>query len=137
MNTQKDMRKDLLILISRLILEKDEDIPFRLNMQDTTLKDVECTNPELGKWIDGCDFPFLIETLVLDVATFSREFPDVQLTEKERKEFANALEAHCETCKHCSLKRSDDLEWQARVDDTFAENKEVIGKAIARAVGKK
>jgi hypothetical protein len=136
MNVPKDMEKDLMALVSRLILDKENDTPSRLKAQEDALKELECKHPEFGRWIDGCDFPFLIETLVLEDAVFTGEFPDVKLTAVERKEFANALEAHCETCTRCHLKRSYDLEWQARVDRAFAENKEAIGKALGRAAGK-
>src|ERR687884_2286422 len=98
MNVPKDMEKDLTSLVSRLILDKENDAPSRLDAQENALKELECTHPELGKWIDGCDFPFLIETLTLEDTVFSSEFPEVKLTAEERKEFANALEAHCETC---------------------------------------
>lgn len=136
MNMPKDVEKDLITLLSRLILEKDEDAPSRLSEQEDYLKDLKCADPALGKWISDCDFPFLIETLALDAATFSEEFPDAQLTAEERKEFANALEAHCETCEFCHSKRAHDLEWQSDVNRAFAENKEAIGKTIASAAGK-
>lgn len=136
MNVPKDIEEDFIKLLSSLILEKDADVPSWLSEQENALKDLKCTNTEFGKWITDYDFPFLIETLTLDTATFSREFPNVQWAVEERKDFANALEAHCETCEHCQLKRAQDLEWQSCVNRAFAENKQVIGKAIARAVGK-
>ena len=137
MNVPKDMEKDLVALLSSLIIDKENDTVSRLNAQEIALKELKCMHPELGKWINDCDFPFLIETLVLEDAIFFGEFPDVKLTAEERKEFANALEAHCENCAHCHLKRAYDLEWQSRVNRAFAENKQVIGKAIAHAAGKK
>jgi hypothetical protein len=136
MNMPMDMGKDLIALLSGLILGKDKDMPCRLSAQENALKDLECTDPELGIWIAECDFPFLIETLMLDDAIFIEEFPGVQLTAEGRKQFANTLELHSEICPRCHLKRSSDLEWQSNVNRAFADNKEVIGEAIARANGK-
>ena len=137
MKMPKDMGNDLIMLLSSLILDKD-DTASQSSAQENLLKDLKCTDAELlGRWIDNCDFPFLIETLALDAATFSKEFPGAQLTVEARKEFANALEAHCETCERCHLKRAHDLEWQSKVSRAFAENKQVIGKTMASAAGKK
>lgn len=133
----KDLEKTLIALLSRSILEKDEDIPYRLSAQETALKELKCAAPELGKWIGVCDFPFLIETLLLSDAVFSQEFPGVKLAVEDRKGFANVLEAHCEACAHCHLKRAYDLELQSRVKRAFVENRQAVGKAIASAAGKK
>ena len=44
--------------------------------------------------------------------------------------FAKELEAHADQCTRCQLKRSYDWEWERRVDDALAENKDVISKAL-------
>jgi len=134
MNVPKDM--DLIALLSGFILDKDDDTPLRLSEQENALKDLSCSDESLGVWIEKWDFPFLIETLMLDDAVFSQEFPGVRTTAEERKDLANALEAHCETCPRCHRKRSYDLEWQSRVNRTLAENKKIIGDAITHARGK-
>ena len=127
---------NLLTLLSSLIVEKDEDAPFRLKEQRTKLSETKCTKPELGKWIDNCDFPFLIETLMLDQTIFVKEFPGIEFPEEERKSFTRSLEAHCEDCVHCYLKRSYDLEWQSRVDRALAENRDAIGNALVHRSGR-
>ncbi len=129
--------KDLIAFLSGLIIEKDADVPHRLEDQDAALRELKCTNPAVGSWIDACDFPFLIETLLLSVAVFSQEFPNVKLTAEERREFANALEAHCESCAHCHLKRAYDIELQARVRKVFVENRQAFAKAIGSTAGRK
>lgn len=123
-------------LLRRCTRERDGDTPDRLAEQEAKLKDIECTDPEMGRWIDANDFPFLIETLMLSDVVFSEEYPQVRLTEEERKRFARALEDHCEVCAHCGSKRFLDLEWQSRVNGIFAENREAIGEVITRALGK-
>lgn len=135
MSMTNDMTNDLVVLITRAILVKDDDIRNRLNTHEDALRELKCTDPELGKWIAVCDLPFLIETMVLSDAVFSEEFPGVKLSAEERKRFAHALEGHCETCAHCHLKRAYDLELQSRVKRAFAENKQAVSKAIARAAG--
>jgi hypothetical protein len=127
---------NLLTLLSTFIVERDEDAPFRLKEQQTKLSETKCTKPDLGKWVDNCDFPFLIETLMLDHTIFVKEFPGVEFPEDERKNFARSLEAHCEDCAHCHLKRSYDLEWQSRIDRALTENRTEIGKALAHHVGR-
>jgi hypothetical protein len=136
MNMAMDMCEILITLLSKLVRGKDEDATDRLIAQENALEGLVCTAPELGKWIDACDFPFLIETLMLNEAIFIEEFPDVRLTAEERKQFANTLELHSEACERCHSKRSNDLEWQSTVNRAFAENKEVIGEAIGRSNGK-
>lgn len=137
MNMPTNLENDFIKLLSSLIQEKNDDASARLSGQENGLEDLACTAPALGKWIDNCDYPFLVETLLLNDAIFSQEFPGVQLSAAERKEFSNTLEGHCDACLRCRAKKSSDLDWKARVDNAFAENKEIIGKAIARAVGKK
>ena len=127
---------NLLTLLSTLIVQKDEDAAFRLKEQQIKLSETVCTKPDLGKWIDQCDFPFLIETLMLDHTIFVKEFPGIEFPEKERKAFARSLEAHCEDCAHCFLKRSYDLEWQSRVDTALNENRTAIGKALTQHTGR-
>jgi hypothetical protein len=136
MSTIKDMETDLFETLSRCIRQRDEDTLFRLAEQEAELKKLKCSDPELGRWIDGNDFPFLIETLMLSDAVFSEEYPGVKLSFENRKQFAAALEEHCELCERCGMRRAADLEWKSRVDRAFAENREVFAQVIARAAGK-
>jgi hypothetical protein len=132
----RDMETNVYELLSKFIREKDDDTPNRLAEQDAELKRLMCTDPVLGRWIEVNDFPFLIETLTLNDAVFSGEYPTVDLSSEERKRLMSALEAHCESCARCGRKRGYDLEWQSRVDRAIADNHEVIGRAVARDLGK-
>jgi hypothetical protein len=60
--------ENLLSILSTLIVEQDDDAAFRLQEQQTNLSNNKCTKPDLGKWIDNCDFPFLIEGLLKPIA---------------------------------------------------------------------
>jgi hypothetical protein len=132
----RGMETDLFDLLRRCLKERDEDSRASLGEQEARLKELDCTEPEMGRWLDH-DFPFLIETLMLSDAVFAEEYPEVKVTVEERRRFAHALEGHCEVCECCGLKRALDLEWQARVNSIFTENRETIGRIIAKAVGKR
>jgi hypothetical protein len=130
MDLLKTKEKDLSAFLNKLIQVQTGATP--------QIKDAspDCTRAAFGKWIDNCDFPFLIDTLGLGDAVFAHVFPEVQLSLVERKGLANALEAHCESCGHCREKRTADLAWKSRMERVFAENKKIIRKVLARAVGK-
>ncbi len=136
MSTSNDTGADLFALLYRCISERDEETPRRLAEQADELRGRECARPELGRWVDANDFPFLIETLMLSDAVFAEEYPGVRLSAEERKSLASALEEHCEICARCGLKRAYDLEWQGRVSRAFADNREAVGEVITRAIGK-
>jgi hypothetical protein len=136
MYKNKTTEVGLIALLSGLIHERDNDTPFQSSEQDDALKGLTCSEPRLGRRIEGCDFPFLIETLKLDDQVFAKEFPGVTMTAAERRDLKNALEEHCESCPRCRRKRASDLEWQARVHKAIADNKQLVGEAIARAAGR-
>lgn len=133
MSTSRDVEANLIELLARYVSQRaDDERPA-----DAAERRVwQCTDPKLGRWIDANDFPFLIETLLLNDSVFSVEYPGVKLGQEERKKFASVLEAHCEVCKSCGRKRTEDLDWQASVDTAIADNREAIGRALARATGK-
>ena len=79
------------------------------NTKRRTGSDLQCSQPILGKWINDCDFPFLMETLALPDSVFHQEFPGIRLTHRERKIFANTLKAHCKECARCGAKRAEDV----------------------------
>jgi hypothetical protein len=136
MNTSNEMGKDLVAWLYGVIIAKDAAAPARLRALEKLLKGLKCSEPELGKWIIACDYPFLIETLRLNDSIFSEEFPGVQLSAAERKSFADAVESHAESCERCRAKKLADLDWQSTLDSALTENKEALGIAIARAAGK-
>lgn len=136
--TQKNMNTKLVELLSKLIAETDDDTRYRFRAQQEALDELKCTQPPLGKWIESCDYSFLMDTLNLSDRIFAKEFPDMRLPFAERKRFAEELSRHCEDdCARCHLKKMYDLQWESCVDKAIAENREEIGKAIGYAVGKK
>jgi hypothetical protein len=131
METREQIETDLIKLMARLIDQHNGDGPPR-----GISKELKCSRPELGRWISGFDFSFLIETLLLGDHLFVEEFPGLRLTAEHRKQFASTLEAHCKECDRCQAKSINDRAWQECTDRIFADNKEVIGKVLAKAASK-
>lgn len=122
METRVALKRDFIELLGTLIGESDGDPPHK-----RTGRDLTCSQPVLGKWIDDCDVPFLMETLALPDHVFDQEFPEIKLSQKDREAFATLLETHCTECARCNAKRTEDNAWKSRVDKVMVENKEAIG----------
>lgn len=127
----KSMEKELFAFVTKLAGIQTGAPP------EINIKIDDCESPELGKWINSCDFSLLIDSLQLSEAVFTQEFPAVNLSLAERKDIANALEAHCESCARCREKRADDLAWKSSFETALKENRDSVRKVLARAVGKK
>lgn len=127
METRVALEADFIQLLARLIAESDDGEP----PIERTGKDLTCSQPILGRWIDDCDFPFLIETLSLPDDIFDQEFPGIRLSQQEREAFAETLETHCKECARCYAKQAEDIAWKSRVERAFAQNKEAIGDFLA------
>jgi hypothetical protein len=132
METTVAVEADFIQLLARLISETDDGAPpFRRTGNDLT-----CSLPALGKWVERCDYPFLMDTLALSDNVFGQEFPGIPLSQKDRAAFAKTLDRHCTECAHCHAKKTEDMAWKARVDKAITKNKKAIGDALARTVSK-
>lgn len=132
METKVAVETDFIHLLARLIAASAaNDPPIK-----HTGEDLRCSQPILGRWIDRCDVPFLLETLALSDHVFGQEFPGILLSQAERLAFAKTLDSHCRECASCHAKKGEDIAWQLRVEQAFADNKQVIGDALAKAAGK-
>jgi hypothetical protein len=132
METRVVVEADFIHLLARLISESDDnDPPIK-----ETGKDLTCSQPLLGRWIEGCDVPFLMETLALSDYVFGKEFPEIPLSQDARQAFAKTLEDHCRECAPCHAKQAEDLGWELRVDKAIAKNKRAIANALTKAAGK-
>ena len=132
METRVAAEADFIQLLARLISESDDnDPPIK-----GTGKDLTCSQPLLGRWIESCDVPFLMETLALSNYVFGQEFPEIPLSQDARQAFAKTLEDHCRECAPCHAKQAEDIGWKLRVDKAIDKNKRAIGDALAKAAGK-
>jgi hypothetical protein len=132
METRVAVDADLIQLLVRLISESDDnDPPIK-----RTGEDLSCSEPLLGRWIDRCDVPFLMDTLALSDHVFGQEFPEIPLSQADRATFAQTLETHCRECAHCHAKQAEDIAWQLRVENAITKNKPAIRVALAQAAGK-
>ena len=127
MKTRVALETDFDRLLARLLGESDDnDPPFQ-----RTGKDLSCSQPLIGRWIDDCDFPFLMDTLALPDDVFSQEFPGILLSHEEREAFARLLKTHCTECARCNAKQAEDIAWKVRVDKVIAKHKHTIGAILA------
>lgn len=123
---------DLIELLAQLISESSDGGP----PIERSGKDLTCSQPILGRFIEDCDVPFLFETLALPDHVFDQEFPGIKLSKKDREAFAQTLDSHCGECARCNSKRVADIELKLRVDKAFVENKQAIGYFLAATRGK-
>jgi hypothetical protein len=125
------MARDITFELAESMLKSDDDLPVRLQAQDAALQMIECTDADIGQLVDVCEVPFLLETLALGDEQFWAEFPAVKsLDSAHRKILASTVERHCETCPHCSLKVSYDLDWAGQVERLVRDNGQVICGAV-------
>lgn len=132
METRVAQETDFIELLARLICESNDSDPLIRR----TGKDLPCSEPNVGKWIQDCDFPFLMDTLALPDSVFCREFPEIALSQKEREAFAKTLDKHCSDCAPCNAKQVEDIAWKFRVDEAIADNRGAISEALAKTVVK-
>jgi hypothetical protein len=117
------MKTNITNAIADLVLQSEPDLASRLESQAEALREVECTNPALGRWIDAHDVKYLLSTFSLDDDDFAGRFPAMaHITGQERQRVVAAMEAHCDQCPHCSLKRGYDLELDARIKQAGQQN---------------
>ncbi len=110
-------------LIIDLVRKAEPDLDARLENQAEALKELECTNPVLGRWIDEYDVEYLIAAFKLDDDEFSSNFPEMgHLNQHDRSQIIEAFETHFDQCPHCYLKRGYDLEMNARIERVYRLN---------------
>ena len=122
----KKLRRDVPLKIIAVRLRRDDLSLFTLSKEGGTAERrpiVTCSAPVLGRWINDCDFSFVMEILVLSDRVFKQEFPGIKLSEEERKLFARELDAHSKACARCGAKRAADEAYKERAEKVLASNK--------------
>ena len=114
-------------LIVDLVRQGEPDLDSRLESQAEALKELECTNPVLGRWIDEYDVEYLIAAFNLDDDEFSSRFPAMgHLNQHDRSQIIEAFENHFDQCPHCFLKRGYDMEMNARIERAYDLNNAAV-----------
>lgn len=122
---------ELLPLLARLITEMTGEVPEELPVNH------KCSYRSLGRWINFCDYAFLMETLRLEDAVFDKVYPNAQFAADSRRELASELEAHCERCDFCRAKRGADLALKAEVDEALVRDRVLLRSVLTSAAGKR
>jgi len=121
-------------LIIDLVRKAEPDIDSRLESQAEALKELECTNPVLGRWIDEYDVDYLIAAFNLDDEEFSSTFPAMgNLNQHDRGQIIEAFENHFDQCPHCFLKRGYDMEMNARIERAYRMNNAAVMEHLESA----
>ena len=116
-----------------LVRKAEPDIDARLESQAEALKELECTDPVLGRWIDEYDVEYLIAAFNLDDDEFSSTFPAMaNLNQHDRSQIIEALENHFDQCPHCFLKRGYDTEMNARIERAYRDNNAAVVQQLSQ-----
>lgn len=118
-------------LIIDLVRKAEPDLDERLESQAEALKELVCTNPVLGRWIDEYDVDYLMAAFNLDDDEFASNFPAMaHLNQHDRSQIIEAFEKHFDQCPHCYLKRGYDLEMNARIERAYTLNSATVAQHL-------
>jgi hypothetical protein len=122
------MESDISDIIAGFVAEEDSELADRMEYQAEALRENACTDPaSFGRWVDANDVKLLVSAFTLGDEDFAVRFPRWRdITAPERERFLAGLNAHFETCKHCSLKRGYDLELDARIKQVCQQNSKIL-----------
>jgi len=124
------MASDFSDIIVDLVHEAEPGLDERLEVQAEELRNLKCTNPLFGKWIDAYDVEYLLAAFALNDSDFAEHFPKMRhISQQDRIEIVKAFEAHIHNCAHCHRKRGYDIEMDARIEDAFREHQACYLKA--------
>jgi hypothetical protein len=121
------MKSDITNVIADLVRQATPDLESRLEYQAEALREVKCTTPVLGQWIDANDVKYLLSTFALEDKNFDERFPAIaHIAGQERQHLIATIKTHLEECPHCSLKRGYDLELDARIKQACQQNNSAL-----------
>lgn len=117
------MESDITDMIADMVRQTAPELASRLEYQAEALRETECTDPMVGRWVDDNDVKYLLSAFALEDEDFAERFPALaHITGPERQQFIAAVEAHFDQCLHCARKRGFDLELDARIKKTCRQN---------------
>ena len=117
------MKREITEVIADLVHETEPDLESRLESQAEALRERKCVNPLIGGLVDAYDIKYLLSSLSLEDPDFAVMFPALSsLTAERRVELVTSIKEHFEHCPYCFLKRSYDLELDARIKQVCRNN---------------
>lgn len=117
------MKSNIEDAIANFVFQIATDLTSRLEVQEESLRETECTNPTLGRWLDANGANYLLSVLNLGDKDFAEMHPAMaHVSAPERRRFAAELENHFTQCSHCSLARGYELELDARIEQACRQN---------------
>jgi hypothetical protein len=121
------MKPEITDVIADLVFQTNPELASRLEYQAEALREVECINPVIGRWIDANDVKYLLSTFDLKDGDFAARFPSIaNVTQQDRQRVVAAIERHFDQCQHCSLKRGYDLELDAQIKLACQQNNSLL-----------
>lgn len=123
----KSETKRITDVFADMVRQSYPELNARLEDQAEALREIACTEPIIGRWVDANDVSYLLSTFALGGKDFAAKFPTMaHITEQQRQRLVATIEAHMEQCKHCSLKRGYDLELDARIEQAYQQNSDQL-----------
>ncbi len=117
------MEPEITEVIADLVHEAEPDLESRLESQAEALLERKCVTPLIGSLVDAFDVKYLLSSLSLEDPDFAATFSALSsMTSERRVELVKSIKVHFNQCPHCFLKRSYDLEIDARIKQVCRNN---------------
>ena len=111
---------DILEKAVQKLVERDRGLSDSLRMEEDELRAIQCSDPELGRYLHETELPAVIDIFQGPQECFDRHYPHMSACGlDERMAIAKNLEAHAIECEHCKTKVARDASWQTTVDAAF------------------
>ena len=114
-------------VIFDFIRESFPGFDSRTEDQAEGLRETNCTNPVIGRWLNAYDVEYLLSAFAMTDRDFAEEFPGMPpLSGLQRQQVLAALRAHLNSCPQCALKSGFDQEFEARLKQELRQNSQVL-----------
>lgn len=107
-------------MLEKILAVGGSQIVDRLKEYAAKIEAADCTQHEIGSWVNAHYVPLLLSALALDDEDFDAEYPgERSVSAEEREALAEAIQAHAGDCPRCALKVASDNEWDEYVNGVF------------------
>ncbi|HKO95879.1 MAG TPA: hypothetical protein VJU86_02735 [Pyrinomonadaceae bacterium] len=130
------METDFTETLSIFFQQTDPELQSRLEGQDEGLREITCTQPMVGRWIDSIFTGYLFAVFKLKDADFANMFPQLRhINAAQRHRIIEVMENHIGKCQRCSLLQGYDLEFEARFKKACRQNGELLLELLTEDEG--